>query len=132
MELENGNMATATKRLCAAFDKTLRSTEDDTQVSRMQILKAHQTFSTKMEESFVSGDLNGVGVYAEALALLAYLHGEGSNEPRSALQGDITAAMSVLCAMSEEFQLRQIEGNIIHERTLQFGAKLLYLHACKG
>lgn len=132
MELENGNIAMATKRLCAAFDKTLRSPQDDIQVSRMQILKAHQTFSTKMEESFVNRDLDGVGVYAEALALLAYLQGEGSIEPRSALQGDIAAAMSVFHAMTEEFKLRQIEDSIIHERTLQFGAKLLYLHACKG
>jgi hypothetical protein len=125
-------MAMAAKRLCAAFDPSLRGTQDDVLASSMQLLKAYRTASTKIEDSHTFRDLDGVGVYTEMLALLAYLQAEDSDEPRSRLQGSIPAAMAVLHRMTKEFRLRGIENNVIHERALQFGAKLLYLHACNG
>ncbi len=74
--------------------------------------------------------------YATGLALLAYLsptHSEpGGNEPRSADQGDITAALASCASFSAELASRGLEQNPHHECFLQFAARLVYHHATHG
>jgi hypothetical protein len=132
MEFDRGRLDTSLTRLCAAVDESLRRAQHGLVVNSTQIYEAYQAFSTKMDDALDRGDVDGAGVFAQALTLLTYLRRDSGSEPKSALQGDISTAMSAVQAATQKFRAHGVGSSVAHERVLQFGAKLLYLHACKG
>lgn len=132
MELELGNKKVATQRLCASVDDNLRSLAQTPDVSSTHILKAHQAFSSRMNDFLSAGELDHAETLIECLVLLSYLTAEGCSEPTSDSQGNISAAIEVIHKQSLEFERRGHQASPAHERTLQFAARLLYLHATRG
>ncbi|KAI9166653.1 Nuclear exosome regulator NRDE2 [Paramyrothecium foliicola] len=132
IELDNGKLNTALRRLCATVDESLQQEPEDARVSPMQYLKTYRALSARMVQALAEGDASCAGTCMESLTLLAYLQGDSIKEPRSTMQGDISSAMSAVHSMTEEFKRRELGHTVAHERALQFGARLLYLHASKG
>ncbi|KAM6540038.1 hypothetical protein FALCPG4_001779 [Fusarium falciforme] len=132
MELELGNKKAATQRLCASVDDNLRSLDQTLDVSSTHILKAHQDFSSRMNDFLSAGELDHAETLIECLFLLSYLTAEGCSEPTSDSQGNISAAVEVIHKQSLEFKRRGHQASPAHERALQFAARLLYLHATRG
>lgn len=135
MEFEKGNIGLAKVRLCSSVDDTLKVTEtetDDPEVGSTTLLKAHQTFTSDLHQHLTGGDPAGASTLAECMILLSYLTASGNQEPTSASQGNIAAAMNTVDVISREFQSQDQVGAKAHERVLQFAAHLLYLHASKG
>ncbi|RGP75589.1 hypothetical protein FSPOR_697 [Fusarium sporotrichioides] len=132
MELEGGNKDLAIRRLCSAVDEVLRRTVGTLDVSPTHILKAHQIFTSTMNDSISGGNTDQAGVLAECLILLSYLTAEGSTEPISASQGSISAAMDTVHKVSLELKSRNYHTSQAHERILQFASMLLYMHATHG
>ncbi|KAJ3528047.1 hypothetical protein NM208_g10398 [Fusarium decemcellulare] len=132
MELELGNKKLSIRRLCSSVDEVLRAATETTEVSPTHILKAHQAFSSNMNDLLSAGDPDNAVILIESLTLLSYLTADGSKEPMSASQGNISAAIEVIHRQSLEFKARGHQGSQAHERALQFAARLLYLHATRG
>ncbi|KAF7544707.1 hypothetical protein G7Z17_g9735 [Cylindrodendrum hubeiense] len=132
MELDLGHNNLAIRRLCSSVDKVVRSKPEDVEVSQTLLLKAQQTFSSNLDHSLFTGNLNDAAIYVECLALLAYLTADGCTEPTSAAQGNISAAIEAIRAHSAGFKSRGYESSKAHEQTLQFAAKILYLNATRG
>lgn len=132
MELEGGNKDLAVQILCSAVDEVLRKTAGTLDVSPTHILKAHQIFTSTMNDLISGGNIDQAGVLAECLILLSYLTTEGSTEPMSASQGSISAAMDTVNKVSLELKSRNYHTSQAHERTLQFASMLLYMHATRG
>ncbi|KAM0241257.1 hypothetical protein ACHAPO_002062 [Fusarium lateritium] len=132
MELEEGNKDLAVHRLCSAVDEVLRKTVGTPDVSPTHILKAHQIFTSTMNDMISGGNIDQAEVLAECLVLLSYLTAEGSTEPMSASQGSISAAMDTVNKVSLELKSRNHHTSQAHERILQFASMLLYMHAARG
>ncbi|RSL99760.1 hypothetical protein CEP52_009541 [Fusarium oligoseptatum] len=132
MELELGDKKAATQRICASVDDSLRSLDQAPDVSSTHILKAHQGFSSRMNDFLSAGELDHAEPLIECLVLLSYLTAEGCSEPTSDSQGNISAAIEVIHKQSLEFKRRGYQASPAHERVLQFAARLLYLHATRG
>ncbi|KAK7414897.1 hypothetical protein QQX98_006318 [Neonectria punicea] len=132
MELELGHKSLAVRRLCSSVDEVTRSGPDDVVVSQSVLLKTQQTFSSDLSHSLFMGNLDDAAIHAECLILLTYLTADGCTEPTSALQGNISAAMTVIYSQSAEFKSRGYELSKTHERILQFAARILYLNASRG
>ncbi|OBS17921.1 hypothetical protein FPOA_09649 [Fusarium poae] len=132
MELEEGNKDLAVQRLCSAVDEVLRKTAGTLDISSTHILKAHQIFTSTMNDMIAGGNIDQAGVLAECLVLLSYLTAEGSTEPMSASQGSISAAMDIVYRVSLELKSRNYHTSKAHERILQFASMLLYMHATRG
>ncbi|KAF5003533.1 hypothetical protein FDECE_9920 [Fusarium decemcellulare] len=132
MELELGNKKLAIRRLCSSVDEVLRAATETTEVSPTHILKAHQAFSSNMNDLLSAGDPDNAVILIESLTLLSYLTADGSKEPMSTSQGNISAAIEVIHRQSLEFKARGHQGSQAHERVMQFAARLLYLHATRG
>ncbi|KAI6783899.1 uncharacterized protein J7T54_001775 [Emericellopsis cladophorae] len=132
IELEAGNKMLAIKRLCSFADENLRQAPDAPfSASGSDLLKARQAIaSIELGSDAVSVEL--AQTQAEGLALLAYLTADGCTEPTSLAQGNISAAMASVDEATRDFRLRGAVTQAAHEATLQFAAKLLYLHARKG
>lgn len=67
-----------------------------------------------------------------SLALLDYLSVGAGDEPTSSSQGNISAATFRIQAFSNELSSRGLASSPIHERFLQFAARLLYFHTSHG
>lgn len=133
MEFEIGNVELAKVRLCSSMDDTLKVTGTDVlEVSSTILLKAHQTFTSDFHQYLTYGDSVGASTLAECLILLSYLTALENEEPTSASQGNIAAAMNTVDVISREFQSQDKVGAKAHERVFQFATHLLYLHASKG
>lgn len=132
MELEEGQKASAAMRLCAAIDSSLRGVSQTIPVTSAQILKAKQQFLTSQDYLLSTRNYHGSALNAECLALLEYLTAEGGSEPRSTLQGNVSAAMASIWRCSGDFCSRGQAKDLAHERLLQFGARLLYVHSTMG
>jgi hypothetical protein len=123
----------AKARLCSSVDDTLKVTGIDVpEVSSTILLKAHQTFTSDFHQYLIGGDSFGASTLAECMILLSYLTASGNEEPTSASQGNIAAAMNTVDAISRDFRSQDQVGAKAHERVFQFAAHLLYLHASKG
>jgi hypothetical protein len=121
------------KRLCSSVDDSLRKTPDeDTKVSLTYLLKAQQSFQGGFQHLCSIGDADGAEMRAESLALLAYLTADGSTEPKSSTQGNISAAMLSIGSSIKELRTRDHGGSTAHQRLVQFAARLLFLHAGRG
>lgn len=133
VQLELGNLTDATRKLCsAAFEQGANTADDGNVVSSADILKAQRHFTHSFEELLALNKVENATVYADCLALLAYLTADSETEPRSKSQGNISAAMSTIASTSDEYQKRGCRTSSPHERVLQFGARLLYINASKG
>lgn len=133
MEFEQGNISLAKMRLCSTVGGTLKATGTGVpEVSNTTLLKAHQTFTSDFHQYLLSGDSMGASTLAECMILLSYLTASENEEPTSASQGNISAAMNTVDTISGEFQSRDQVSAKTHERIFQFAAHLLYLHASKG
>ncbi|RGP67801.1 hypothetical protein FLONG3_8420 [Fusarium longipes] len=132
MELEEGNKDLAIRRLCSSVDEALRKATGALDVSPTHILKAHQIFTSRMNDLISGGNTNQAGILTECLALLSYFTTEGSTEPMSASQGSISAAMDTVHKVSLELKSRNYHTSRAHERILQFASMLLYTHATRG
>lgn len=124
----------AIKRLCSGFDDVLRKTPDDneTVVSAAYLIKAQRDLTSSFQQLASTGDVEGAGIQAECMALLAYLTADGCTEPTSLSQGNISAAMERVNISRKELQSRGFEGSTAIEKLIQFAARLLYLNATKG
>ncbi|KAF5018499.1 hypothetical protein F66182_9504 [Fusarium sp. NRRL 66182] len=132
MELEKGDKKLAVQRLCSSVDKNLRAVRETTDISWTSILKAQQDMFSILHDSISGGNLDDAEILTECLVLLFYLTAEGSVEPMSTSQGNISAAMKVVHRVSHEFQMRKHQASGAHERILQFATRLWYLHATRG
>jgi hypothetical protein len=133
MEFEQGNISLAKVRLCSSVDDNLKTAEIDVpEVSNATLLKVHQIFTSDFHQYLTRGDSVGASTLAGCMILLSYLTASGNDEPTSASQGNISAAMNTVDGISREFQSQDQVGAKTHERVLQFAAHLLYLHASKG
>lgn len=133
MEFEEGNIGLAKVRLCSSVDDTLKKTETDApEVSSTTLLKAHQTFTSDFHQYLSTKDSAGAITLAECMVLLSYLTASGNEEPTSASQGNIAAAMDTVDMICREFQSQDQVNTKAHERIYQFATHLLYLHASKG
>ncbi|KAF4965184.1 hypothetical protein FSARC_6978 [Fusarium sarcochroum] len=132
MELEKGGKELAVQRLCSSVDEALRTAIGTTGVSSTHILKAHRVFSSTMNDFVSGGNLDHAKTLAECLILLSYLTAEGSTEPMSTSQGNISAAIETIHKVSLEFKSRGYQASRAHERILQFASRLLFLHATRG
>ncbi|KAF4999448.1 hypothetical protein FGRMN_2470 [Fusarium graminum] len=132
MELEAEDKRLAIRRLCSSVDEALRGAVGTPDISSTHILKAHQIYSSTMDDFVSGGSLNQAVTPAECLILLSYLTADVSTEPMSASQGSISAAIETVHRASQELKSRSYESSRAHERILQFASKLLYLHATRG
>lgn len=133
LELETGSKTNAIKKLCSSVDDNLRKMSDDgVGVSSAYILKAQRAFLSGFHESVAVRDLEGANAYAECHILLSYLTADGCTEPTSVAQGNISAAISAVDAISQEFKSWGHGTSSSHEGVLQFAARLLYFNASKG
>lgn len=115
------------------MDKSLRQTELDVDsVSSTAILRTRQAITSDINECLYEGRVEDAAIYAEGLVLLSYLTDGGNLEPTSEAQGNVSAAMNTLTSMTTELKSRGYAGTRHHERILQFGAQILYLHATRG
>jgi hypothetical protein len=100
------------------------------------MLKARSELASQRDSFLSAGSPDSALHYAMSLALLSYLaptDGVASGkEPRSADQGSITAAMTTCNAFSAELVSRGLKQSPVHERFLQFAARLVYYHATHG
>jgi hypothetical protein len=123
----------AIARLCSVIDKSLgQATMDIETMSPTVILKAKQEITSNIHQSLYEGMIDYAAVYMEGAVLLSYLTDGGNTEPTSEVQGNISAAMNTIADMSAELKARGNAGTRPHERTLQFGAQILYLNATLG
>lgn len=133
-ELEAGQKTTALSRLCS--ETSVDDQLDGSAISFALILKAKSQASIILDYAISSGKTEDAFHYATSLALFSYLSpgdtSTDSKEPRSTDQGDITAAMTSINAFSAKLLTRDLGESSMHERFLQFAARLLYFHATHG
>jgi hypothetical protein len=100
------------------------------------VLKARSLLAAQRDSLLSATRPHDALHYATSLAFLGYLSptdGETSGkEPQSADQGNITAAMNACNAFSSELVSRGLQQSPVHERFLQFAARLIYYHATHG
>ena len=137
LELELGNLTAAAWKLTKAVDEQVRkstenTSDDNLPLSVTQVLKTQQSFALAFDQLLATGNLDGASLYAQCMALYAYLTAEGCTEPRSMSQGNISAAMLAIDSASNEMRKRGHVKSASHERVLQFSAKLLSVNASKG
>ncbi|KAL1846343.1 hypothetical protein Daus18300_014284 [Diaporthe australafricana] len=135
LELEIGNKHKALQ-LCVL------PTEDRNMIDRVlgtnaiippsQLLKTRQMLSSNRDFLLSSGDLSQAAEFAQALSLFEYLSTEVSTEPMSTQQGNISAAISSIKAFTSDVVSRGHGLSTDLERSLQFAAHLLHLHASRG
>ena len=132
MELEENNKASSIRRLCSSVDEVLRKSAENLDISPTHILKAHQIFTSTMNDLISGGNINHAEILSQCLILLSYLTAEGSTEPMSNSQGSISAAIDTVNKVSHELKSRNYHTSRAHERILQFASMLLYWHATRG
>lgn len=101
-------------------------------VTPSQILKARQKLSTTRDFLLSSGDLSQAAEFAQTLALFEYMSAEGSTEPTSNRQGNISAAMASIDTFASDAVVRGHGKSVGLEDLLQFAAHLLYTYASRG
>ncbi|TWU75784.1 hypothetical protein ED733_003565 [Metarhizium rileyi] len=132
-ELTAGNKKLAIAQLCSSVNKSVCQTRLDIDgVSPTVILKTRQEIASNLQQSLYEGRADEAAVFAEGQILLSYLTDGGNVEPTSEAQGNISAAMKTVQAISSEFKSRGTAVRHSHERILQFGARILYLNASQG
>ena len=114
------------------MDDGLRVLPETDDVSPMHILKATKQLIANRDCLISTGDVDGGVLNAECLALLEFLTARGPSEPKSVLQGNISAAMAGIWRCSEDLCSRKQGTSLAHERLLQFAARLLYLYSTRG
>lgn len=132
IEIEAGDKAKASLYLCAATNPSLGDTADVATVTPHQLLSARQTLSGDLGCFISTSQFDSAVLAAESLAMLEYLTSPGGSESTSVAQGNITAAMDRIWMVSEALCKRDGSETEAHERILQTGARLLYLHASRG
>ena len=133
MAFMNGNVNLAIKKLCSfTVSPPTSLVSAGPAISSTQILIAHKTFKSGIDDELSMERPGAAVAHAECLLLLAYLTAEGDDEPRSTVQGSISAAMSALRDISQSFEACGYHSSASHELILQSGAELLYAHATKG
>lgn len=105
---------------------------DATAPTPHQLLNTQQTLSSTVGYSVSSSDHPKAVLNAEALVLFEYLTAQRGAESASISQGNITAAMDRLWAVSRDLESHRGTNWWGHEKLLQAGARLLYLHASRG
>lgn len=128
IELEAGEKQAAVARLCSSVDGHVLSLP----ISPSVLLKSRSHLSGRRDYSLSAGALDSALEFATSLALLEYLTSDDGDEPSSESQGNISAAMHRIQSFSDELSRRDLTQSSIHERFLQFAARLLYFHATHG
>lgn len=130
IELDAGQLNKALGRLCSMEDAR------DVLPTPALILKARSELRVQRDALLSVGDATKALHYAVGLALLAYLSPiedeTNGKEPRSVDQGNVTAAMATCNAFSADLTSRGLAHSLVHERYLQFAARLVYYHATHG
>ncbi|KAH6841055.1 NRDE-2, necessary for RNA interference-domain-containing protein [Chaetomium sp. MPI-CAGE-AT-0009] len=128
IHLQSSQNGLALARLISSVEKEFQGSAPPP----VLLLKTKSHFSSTRDYSLSSQQLETATQYAESLMLLEYLALEGSSEPASEAQGNITAALSIIQAFSSELESRHLHNSPHHERLLQTAARLLYHHATHG
>jgi hypothetical protein len=133
VELERRDRETSLRLLCSTVEPELRKGSGKQEpVSSSQIIKASKTFESEIHSSLTSGNSEAVALFGECALLLAYLTSNDSQEPTSAAQGGIEAAMEMTSRLSHELSRRSMQHSSGHEKLLQAAARILYWHAANG
>lgn len=123
----------ATKRLCACVDESLRKPDlGQDKVSPATLLKARHAFTSNFQQYLYDGKWQTASSHAQCLTLLSYLTGEGGNEPTSAGQGNVSAAMYMVESLSKEMRSGERGHDAASELLFQWASRVLYFHAVKG
>lgn len=101
-------------------------------ITPSQILKARQKLLSTRDFLLSSGDLFQAAEVAQTLGLFEYISAEGSTEPTSTRQGNISAAMDIIYSFTSDAVARGHGESTSLERLLQFVAHLLYVYATRG
>ena len=129
--LDDGDIIAALRCLCSVADGSPSNMEALHVPSPAALLKAQQHLSSIRDFLVSSRDSYRATIYAECLALLAYLSNSG-NEMFSNRQGDIVSALAVFGNFSDASLARGDSPDISLELMLQSAARLLYHHARSG
>lgn len=132
VEFELGSINLSTVRLCSAENNDLRGASTGQQVSSTHVLKSTQSLTSQINTALHEGRHQQAVIAAECFILLHYLTGEGGNEPISAQQGNIFAAMQIVRKIINDYQGRGYGNTSSLEAVLQFATHLLYVHSAKG
>lgn len=109
-----------------------QSDEVESTITSSQILKARQKLSSTRDYLLSSGDLSQAAEFAQTLSLFEYISAEGSTEPTSTHQGNISAAMASIDTFASDAVARGYGTSADLEYLLQFAAHLLYIYATRG
>ncbi|ROW17771.1 hypothetical protein VPNG_00537 [Cytospora leucostoma] len=135
LELEAGDTMKALARCICSVEETGSAEQSgglDPILTPSQTLKARQKLLSARDFLISSGDLPRAAEIAQTLALFDYISAEGSTEPRSTHQGNISAAMASIHTFKSDAVARGHGKSTSLERLLQFSAHLLYLYATRG
>ncbi|ROW12788.1 hypothetical protein VMCG_00642 [Cytospora schulzeri] len=133
--LEAGETKKALARCICSVEESksvAQSTELESIITPSQVLKARQKLSSTRDYLLSAGDLFQATEFAQTLALFEYLSAEGSTEPTSAHQGNISAAMTSIDTFASDAVARGHGKTADLEHLLQFAAHLLYIYATRG
>lgn len=131
MELTLGHLDLSAQRLASSANEGLRAKESSN-ISATHILKSEQELKSHIGEALYEGDEKTAARAAECYILFQYLTADGGIEPKSATQGNISAASSAIDVVLELYQQYSCLHTTSSEGVLQFMGRLLYFHASKG
>lgn len=127
LKLEAGELSAAAQLLCS-IDEDFQPPSTELP-STNKVLKATSEYQSNLDDLLRRGETAAAMENGQCLALLKYLTASGGSEPRSTSQGNISAAIDTVRDI-----LGLLKGDhVLHGSPLmQFGVKLLYLHASSG
>ncbi|KUI65451.1 hypothetical protein VM1G_00915 [Cytospora mali] len=133
--LEAGDTKKALSRCISSVEEpssTAQLDGLDSAVTPSQVLKARQKLLSTRDFLLSSGDIFQAAEFAQTLALFEYTSAEGSTEPTSTHQGNISAAMASIDTFTSDAVARGHRRSADLEGLLQFAAHLLYTYATRG
>lgn len=129
IKLDVGELLTAKQILCSV-GATLQGSHS-AEPSTNDILKAEQSYQAGFETGMIAKNWDNALENAECLVLLRYLTVQGSVEPMSSSQGNISAAMDNVRDVLGNFRGDDLATAPV-EAFIQSAVKLLYTHARNG
>ncbi|KUI59230.1 hypothetical protein VP1G_06442 [Cytospora mali] len=133
--LEAGDTKKALSRCISSAEgpsSTAQLDRPESAVTPSQALKARQKLFSTRDFLLSSGDIFQAAEFAQTLALFEYISAEGSTEPTSTHQGNISAAMASIDTFTSDAVARGHGRSADLERLLQSAAHLLYTYATRG
>jgi len=127
--LEDGDRETALKQILCTPNGIPNSSLD---ISPAAIIRARNHLVSRREYLLGSNSITTAILYAELVALLAYLTTTCQDQLQSKAQGDITAYLTEMTTFSDVLASRDLDKSDYHEAHLQSSARLFFTHAQNG